>query len=69
MFAARFLGSETTTFWDDFTVTLGASDRTLDSKDEEKYLSKVRDRCSEVGAELRGLIEKEQGEQDAEEKP
>lgn len=37
-----------------FTVTLGASDRTLDSKDEEKYLSKVRDRCSEVQAELRG---------------
>jgi len=37
-----------------FTVTLGASDRTLDSKDEEKYLSKIRDRCGEVEAELRG---------------
>ncbi|MEE2887646.1 MAG: phenylalanine--tRNA ligase subunit beta [Planctomycetota bacterium] len=37
-----------------FTVTLGATDRTLDSKDEEKYLSKVRERCGEVQAELRG---------------
>ena len=37
-----------------FTVTLGASDRTLDSKDEEKYLSKIRERCGEVDAELRG---------------
>lgn len=37
-----------------FTVTLGAADRTLDSADEEKYLSKVRARAGEVGAELRG---------------
>ena len=37
-----------------FTVTLGADDRTLTSKDEEKYLSKVREQASEVGAELRG---------------
>ena len=37
-----------------FTVTLGADDRTLDSKDEEKYLKKVRDRADEVGCELRG---------------
>ncbi len=37
-----------------FTVTLGAADRTLTNKDEEKYLSKVRDRATEVGAELRG---------------
>ena len=37
-----------------FTVTLGAADRTLDSKDEEKYLNKVRDRASKVDAELRG---------------
>ena len=37
-----------------FTVTLGASDRTLDSADEEKYLRRVRERASEVGAELRG---------------
>lgn len=37
-----------------FTVTLGATDRTLESKDEEKYLTKVRERCSEVQAELRG---------------
>lgn len=37
-----------------FTVTLGAPDRTLDAKDEEKYLNKVRERAGEVGAELRG---------------
>ncbi|MEM7201726.1 MAG: phenylalanine--tRNA ligase subunit beta [Planctomycetota bacterium] len=37
-----------------FTVTLGADDRTLDTKDEERYLGKVRDRAAEVGAELRG---------------
>lgn len=37
-----------------FTVTLGAVDRTLAAKDEEKYLSRVRDRAAEVGAELRG---------------
>jgi phenylalanyl-tRNA synthetase beta chain len=37
-----------------FTVTLGAMDRTLNAKDEEKYLSRVRERCSEVGATLRG---------------
>ena len=37
-----------------FTVTLGAEDRTLTAKDEEKYLDKVRQKCGEVGAELRG---------------
>lgn len=37
-----------------FTVTLGAMDRTLNAKDEEKYLSRVRERCAEVGATLRG---------------
>lgn len=37
-----------------FTVTLGAEDRTLTAKDEEKYLEKVRASCAEVGAELRG---------------
>ena len=37
-----------------FTVTLGAQDRTLTAKDEEKYLSKVRENCGRVGAELRG---------------
>jgi len=37
-----------------FTVTLGAEDRTLTAKDEEKYLGKVREKCADVGAELRG---------------
>lgn len=37
-----------------FTVTLGASDRTLSGKDEEKYLSKVRQGVAEIGGELRG---------------
>jgi phenylalanyl-tRNA synthetase beta chain len=37
-----------------FTVTLGAPDRTLTNKDEEKFLAKVRDRATEVRAELRG---------------
>ncbi len=37
-----------------FTVTLGAMDRTLSSKDEEKYLNKVREKAQSVGAELRG---------------
>ena len=37
-----------------FTVRLGADDRTLSNKDEENYLGKVRERCSEIGAELRG---------------
>lgn len=37
-----------------FTVTLGASDRTLSSKDEEKFLSKVRQNAGKVQAELRG---------------
>jgi phenylalanyl-tRNA synthetase beta chain len=36
-----------------FTVTLGAEDRTLSSDDEERYLSAVRARAGEVGAELR----------------
>ncbi len=37
-----------------FTVTLGAMDKTLSAKDEEKFLKRVRERCAEVGAELRG---------------
>ena len=37
-----------------FTVTLGAEDRTLTAADEEKYIQRVRERCSDVGAELRG---------------
>ncbi|MCR9246739.1 MAG: phenylalanine--tRNA ligase subunit beta [bacterium] len=37
-----------------FTVTLGADDRTLADKDESKFLSKVRDQASRIGAELRG---------------
>lgn len=37
-----------------FTVTLGSSTRTLTSKDEERYLSRVRARCGELGAVLRG---------------
>ena len=37
-----------------FRVVLGASDRTLSSKDEEKFLNAVRRRAEEVGATLRG---------------
>ena len=37
-----------------FTVTLGADDRTLTTADEEEYLSKVRQRAGDVGAQLRG---------------
>jgi phenylalanyl-tRNA synthetase beta chain len=37
-----------------FTVTLGAMDRTLSAKDEERYLGRVRERCAEIGAALRG---------------
>ena len=37
-----------------FTVTLGSMDKTLSAKDEEKFLKRVRQRCGEVGAELRG---------------
>lgn len=37
-----------------FTVTLGADDRTLDDKDESKFLGKVREQASSIGAELRG---------------
>jgi len=37
-----------------FTVTLGAPDRTLTDSDESKYLVKVRDRAADIGAELRG---------------
>ena len=37
-----------------FTVTLGADDRTLDDKDESKYLGKVREQAASIGAELRG---------------
>ncbi|MFY9341334.1 MAG: phenylalanine--tRNA ligase subunit beta [Planctomycetota bacterium] len=37
-----------------FTVTLGADDRTLTDEDEQKFLGKVREQCSTIGAELRG---------------
>lgn len=37
-----------------FTVTLGAEDRTLTDDDERKYLQKVREKAPEIGAELRG---------------
>ena len=37
-----------------FTVTLGADDRTLTDEDEAKFLDKVREHAGEVGAELRG---------------
>ncbi|MFM1870588.1 MAG: hypothetical protein RL398_10 [Planctomycetota bacterium] len=37
-----------------FTVTLGADDRTLDDQDESKFLSKVREQAASLGAELRG---------------
>ncbi|MBK8096725.1 MAG: hypothetical protein IPK26_06435 [Planctomycetes bacterium] len=37
-----------------FTVTLGADDRTLSDDDEAKFLAKVREQVGEIGAELRG---------------
>lgn len=37
-----------------FTVTLGADDRTLSDKDEGKFLDKVRKNADQIGAELRG---------------
>ena len=37
-----------------FTVTLGAEDRTLTDQDEAKYLGKVREQAASIGAELRG---------------
>jgi phenylalanyl-tRNA synthetase beta chain len=37
-----------------FTVTLGADDRTLNDEDESKYLDKVRDQVATIGGELRG---------------
>ena len=37
-----------------FTVTLGADDRTLSDQDESKYLDKVRQNAGQIGAELRG---------------
>lgn len=37
-----------------FTVTLGADDRTLTDEDESKFLGKVREQCATIGAELRG---------------
>ena len=37
-----------------FTVTLGADDRTLSDKDESKFVDKVRANASKIGAELRG---------------
>jgi phenylalanyl-tRNA synthetase beta chain len=37
-----------------FTVTLGADDRTLTDEDEAKYLGKVREQAATVGGELRG---------------
>jgi len=37
-----------------FTVTLGADDRTLSDKDEGKFLDKVRKNAAQIDAELRG---------------
>ncbi|MBL8753996.1 MAG: phenylalanine--tRNA ligase subunit beta [Planctomycetes bacterium] len=37
-----------------FTVTLGADDRTLTDEDEGKFLGKVRENAGQIGAELRG---------------
>jgi phenylalanyl-tRNA synthetase beta chain len=37
-----------------FTVTLGADDRTLTDEDEARYLARVREQSAEIGAELRG---------------
>ncbi|HEX5054043.1 MAG TPA: phenylalanine--tRNA ligase subunit beta [Planctomycetota bacterium] len=37
-----------------FTVTLGAEDRTLTDEDEGKYLGKVREQAASIGGELRG---------------
>jgi phenylalanyl-tRNA synthetase beta chain len=37
-----------------FTVTLGADDRTLTDEDEAKFLGKVREHAATIGAELRG---------------
>jgi phenylalanyl-tRNA synthetase beta chain len=37
-----------------FTVTLGAADRTLSDKDESKFLDKVRKNADQISAELRG---------------
>jgi phenylalanyl-tRNA synthetase beta chain len=37
-----------------FTVTLGADDRTLTDEDESRFLGKVREQCGSIGAELRG---------------
>ncbi|MCC6671717.1 MAG: phenylalanine--tRNA ligase subunit beta [Planctomycetes bacterium] len=37
-----------------FTVTLGAEDRTLTAADEEAYLMRVRQRCAGLGVTLRG---------------
>ncbi|MFK7741134.1 MAG: phenylalanine--tRNA ligase subunit beta [Planctomycetota bacterium] len=37
-----------------FTVTLGADDRTLSDKDEAKFVDKVRRGAEQIGAEMRG---------------
>ena len=37
-----------------FTVTLGAEDRTLDDKDESRFLGKVREQVATIGGEMRG---------------
>lgn len=37
-----------------FTVTLGADDRTLTDEDEGRFLGKVREQAAGIGAELRG---------------
>lgn len=37
-----------------FTVTLGADDRTLGVDDESRYIQKVREQAGEIGGELRG---------------
>jgi phenylalanyl-tRNA synthetase beta chain len=37
-----------------FTVVLGAPDRTLNEQDEASYIQAVRARAATIGAELRG---------------
>lgn len=37
-----------------FTVVLGAADRTLTAEDEAAFLGRVRERAADIGAELRG---------------
>lgn len=37
-----------------FTVVLGAEDRTLSVADESKFIEQLRKQAGEIGAELRG---------------